>query len=122
MTSYKHFCNFCKIEELTASSDANCYLCKGEITARKKLSRVRKNIKNMIEELKIDDKNILIKTLKEDDILNDINNLSLGFHGENDDIKIIIENYFDKKILLPLIRVNYHEPVNLNVSRKFKKS
>lgn len=122
MTTYKHFCNFCKIEELTASSDANCYLCKAEITTRKKLSRVRKNIKKMIEELKIDDKKILIKTLKEDDILNDINNQSLGFHGENDDIKIIIENYFDKKILLPLIRVNYHKPVNLNVSRKFKKS
>jgi|SaaInlStandDraft_5_1057022.scaffolds.fasta_scaffold219312_2 hypothetical protein len=122
MTTYKHFCNFCKIEELTASSDANCYLCKGEITARTKLLRVRKNIKYFIKELNIDDENDLINTLKEDDMLKIINNLSSGFHGDNDDIKLIIDNYFDKKILLPLIRVNYHKPVNLNVSRKFKKS
>ena len=114
LTKLHWHCDYCKEIQIGywSSSRRNCKLCCGEITAKTKLSRIRTIIKNEILKYKDKEDSEIIIILKST-IIN-----AKAFHNSSEDIEKIIDNYFDKSKLLPLISVNFHYPIDLNYSRK----
>lgn len=113
---HKH-CDYCK--EITYHSWGNCELCAREMTAKTKVGRVRSAIRLLIKECEDKDKDKIIIYLKSR--IRDIKKGTTAFYNSNEDIELIIDNYFDRSKPLPLIRVNgCHGPVDLNNSRKRK--
>ena len=106
-------CEYCKNVQINYwSSRRNCCdLCAGEKTARIKLGRVKRDIKEKI-------KNIENKNIKE--FLKSSNINAKAFYGTKEDINMIIEYYFDSKKILPLIHVNNHGKIDINKTRKRK--
>ena len=121
LTIFHWHCNFCKeiITGWWSDRRINCNLCARENTARKKLSTVKKAIKNEISNYNYNDEDEIKNILKSKTRV--IYNKSKSFHGSNQDIEQIIDNYFDKLKPLPLISVNgCGGRINLNNSRKKK--
>jgi len=111
-------CAYCKETLLTNSRRSNCDLCSTEITAKRKLGRVRTEIRKLILNNKKETKIIdFLKTKKNIYTIK----LARHFHGSDEDVIKIIDNYFDKTKPLPIITVNgcigY---VDLNKTRKKK--
>lgn len=117
ITTIHWHCDYCKESQTKGWNRRrkNCSLCSAEKTAKTKLSSVRGAIKNLISF--IEKPNIeIIEILKSS--IDEIKRKSNHFHGTNEDIEMIIDNYFDKSKKLPLISVNNHNPVDLNYTRK----
>jgi len=112
-------CSYCKSIETGFWSRRikNCTFCASEITAKAKLSRVRRAIKKKISECEDKDKDKIIIFLKSN--IHNIINDSKHFHGTYDDVSQIIDNYYDKTKPLPIISVNgCIGKVDLNISMK----
>nr|QBK86558.1 MAG: hypothetical protein LCMAC102_03530 [Marseillevirus LCMAC102] len=109
-------CDYCKEVQVGywSSSRVNCKLCSGEKTAKTKLSRIRKAIKNEISKYKDKEESEIINILKS--LTNELH--AEAFHGSSEDKKMIIDNYFDKSKQLPPMSVNDHGPIDLNYSRQ----
>jgi len=109
-------CAYCKETLITSSRRSNCDLCSTEITAKRKLGRVRTEIKKLILNNKKETKIIDFLKTKIQTIKG-----AKHYHGSDEDTEKIIDNYFDKSKPLPLISVSgcigY---VDLNKTRKKK--
>lgn len=114
LTMLHWHCDYCKEIQIGwwNKSRTNCNLCAGEKSAKTKLSRIRKVIKNEVSKYKDKEDSEIISILKSTRI--DVK----AFHNSSEDIEKIIDNYFDKSKPLPLISVNNHYPIDLNYSRK----
>lgn len=107
-------CRFCKkiVCKWFDGKRVNCNKCAAEKTATQKLNRVKKLIRFEIEKNR-GNLNIIDNMKEKANIFR-----SRTFHGSTDDIKMIIDNHFDKTKLLPLISVNGAGYIDLNKTRK----
>lgn len=94
---HEHCCDCKKLKE-SMWAKIRCVSCAAKASAKQKLGRINSQIKKYIKEGKTQEEIIGLSELIKDN--------AKHFHGSNDDVKIIINHYFDKSIQLPIICVN----------------